>query len=132
MIDPFDWDGVVETPTFFALAPVNSLVPEVDPLGQMQIRYKPQETAVTQAAKQSYAGRVFLDWAQYPITETEVRADDSTNNNSAAYIVRFRDLRYDYPGSPARATLGASVLLTRDLKIVDERFGMRSASKESP
>jgi hypothetical protein len=50
------------------------------------------------------------------------------NNTRAAYVVRFRDLRYDYPGSPARATLGASVLLTRDLQVVDERFGMRGAS----
>ena len=62
---------MVETPAFFALAPSNSLTPEVDPEGSMEIRYKPEETPVTLAAKNSYVGRVFLDWAQYPITETE-------------------------------------------------------------
>lgn len=70
-IDPFHWDGVVETPTFFALAPVNSLTPEVDPEGHLEIRYKPEETPITLAAKNSYVGRRFLDWAQYPIAETE-------------------------------------------------------------
>jgi hypothetical protein len=34
--DPFHWDGVVETPAFFALAQVNSLGPEVDPEGRLE------------------------------------------------------------------------------------------------
>ena len=71
LADPFHWYGVVETPAFFALAPVDSLKPEVDPEGRLEIRYKPEETPVTLAAKKSYLGRVYLDWAQYPITETE-------------------------------------------------------------
>ena len=50
---------------------VDSLTPEVDPEAQMQIRYKPEETPVTLAAKKTYLGRVYLSWAQYPITETE-------------------------------------------------------------
>ena len=37
-------------------------------------------------------------------------------------------LRYDYPGHNARVTLGAAVFLTRDLQVVEETFGMRSAS----
>src|SRR5437764_11509577 len=36
-IDPFHWYGVVETPAFFALAPVDSLTPEVDPEGRLEI-----------------------------------------------------------------------------------------------
>jgi inner membrane protein len=131
--NPFRWYGVVETPAFFATMDVaamtaTSMTPEVDPEGEMRIRYKPEETPVTLAAKKTYLGRVYLSWAQYPITETEVLSNDPMNNTRAAYVVRFRDLRYDYPGSPARATLGASVLLTRDLQVVDERFGMRGAS----
>ena len=64
--NPFRWVGVVETQNFFALAMVDSLTPEVDPDGDMQIVYKPEETPVTLAAKRSYLGRVYLDWAQYP------------------------------------------------------------------
>src|SRR5580693_1907084 len=94
----------------------------------MQIHYKPEETAVTLAAKKTYLGRVYLSWAQYPIVETEQLDNDPVNNTRAAYVVRFRDLRYDYSGRNARVTLGAMVFLTRDLQVVDERFGMRNAS----
>ncbi len=86
-INPFQWDGVVETPGFFALAPVDSLAPEVDPQGEIEIHYKPEETPVTLAAKKSYLGRVYLDWAQYPVTETQALTE-------GGYIVHFQDLRF--------------------------------------
>ena len=35
--------------------------PEVDPEGRMQIRYKPEETPVTLAAKKTYLGRVYSE-----------------------------------------------------------------------
>jgi inner membrane protein len=121
-VDPFHWDGVVETPAFFALAAVDSLGPEVDPQGQMEIRYKPEETEVTQAAKKSYAGSVFLDWAQYPTTETEtLRSPDE------GYIVRFVDLRYagvprSMTGSRNRGALGRAVQLDKNLHVVGDVF----------
>ncbi|MGA7447258.1 MAG: metal-dependent hydrolase [Terriglobales bacterium] len=130
-VNPFRWYGVVETTNFFATMDVdslnfNSMSPEVDPEGQMRVQYKPEETPVTLAAKKTYLGRVYLSWAQYPVTETEELANPTSENARAAYVVHFRDLRYDYPGHDARGTLGAEVILTRDLQIVDERFGMRS------
>ena len=130
-VNPFRWYGVVETPAFFATMNVDSLAPEVDPEAQMQIRYKPEETPVTLAAKKTYLGRVYLSWAQYPVTETEQleidpAGNDPVNNARAAFVVRFRDLRYDYPGRSAHTTLGAVVFLTRDLKVVEERFEMAS------
>jgi len=115
---PFRWNGVVETQNFFAIMTVNSLVPEVDPEGEMQIRYKPEETPVTLAAKKSYLGRVYLDWAQYPITETE-----PLESGERGYIVRFKDLRFDYP--ERRGVLSGSVELDRNLKVVAVDFGMR-------
>jgi inner membrane protein len=136
MINPFRWYGVVETSAFFATMDVDSMnfdsmSPEVDPEDQMQIRYKPEETPVTLAAKKSYLGRVYLSWAQYPITETEQLENDPAENLRAAYIVRFRDLRYEYPGRAARATLGAVVFLTRDLQVVEEHFGVGSTSTKT-
>jgi inner membrane protein len=121
-IDPFHWDGVVETPTFFALAPVDSLGPEVDPQGQMEIRYKPEENEITQAAKKSYAGRVFLDWAQYPTTETE-----TLQPPQEGYIVRFVDLRYaglprSIAGPRNRGALGRAVQLDKNLHVVGDVF----------
>ena len=126
VVNPFRWHGVVETPAFFATMDVDSIAPEVDPEGRMQIRYKPEETPVTLAAKRTYLGRVYLSWAHYPVTETEQMENDPIDNSRAAYLVRFRDLRYDSPGTNARGMLGAQVFLTRDLQVVDERFGMGS------
>ncbi|MFZ1129761.1 MAG: metal-dependent hydrolase [Terriglobales bacterium] len=127
MTNPFRWYGVAETSSFFATMDVDSLSPEVDPQGQMQVRYKPEETPVSLAAKKSYLGRVYLSWAQYPLTETEPLDNDPVNNNRAAYAVRFSDLRYDNSGRNVRASLGATVFLTPDLRALDERFGMSSA-----
>jgi inner membrane protein len=86
----------------------------------MRIQPKPEETPITLAAKQTYLGRVYLDWAQYPVTETE-----QTDSSQAPYIVRFRDLRYDYPDQIGRGILGASVELDQNLKEIGERFGTK-------
>ena len=120
VLDPFHWDGVLETPAFFALAPVESLAPEVDPEGSMEIRYKPEETPVTLAAKNSYIGRVFLDWAQYPITETE-----TLQPPEKGYIVLFQDLRYaGIPRSLTRGRGGLSkaVQLDQNLHVVGDVY----------
>ncbi len=119
-MNPFKWYGVIETPAFFALAPVDSLAPEVDPEGTMDIHYKPEETPITIAAKKSYAGRVFLDWAKYPVTETETLEDGS-------YIVRFQDLRYVQTPSvlrrnDGRRILGRAVKLDKNLHIVGDVY----------
>ncbi len=123
-INPFHWYGVVETPAFFALAPVNSSAAEVDPEGEMELRYKPEETPVTLAAKRSYLGRVYLDWAQYPITETE-----ELSGAQGGYIVHFQDLRFvQVPsavnGERARRVLGAAIELDKNLHVVGDVFGM--------
>jgi inner membrane protein len=106
------------------LAPVSSLEPEVDPEGVLEIRYKPEETPITLAAKRSYLGRVYLDWAQYPITETE-RLQSPENG----YIVHFQDLRFiQLPsilgrrGERGRA-LGAGVELDPNLRIRGDVYG---------
>jgi inner membrane protein len=126
MLTPFRWYVVVETPATFAMMNVNTLTPRIDPENAKRIRYKPEETPVTLAAKKSDLGRVYLDWARYPITETEqVQMEDG----SPGYFVRFRDLRYAYPGSNARSTLGAMVFLDRELRVVEQRFGIRSSTR---
>jgi len=129
MTDPFHWYGVVETPAFFALAPVDSLGPEVDPQDRLEIRYKPEETPVTLAAKKSYLGRVYLDWAQYPITETQI-----LDPPQGGYIVEIQDLRFAQvpavlnrtfgrrPGQPSKI-LAAEIQLDRNLHVVGDIYG---------
>jgi len=123
MVNPFRWFGVVETPAFFALTDVDSLEPEVDPAGTMNIRYKPEETPATLAAKKSYAGRCFLDWAQYPVTETE-----ALDAPEEGYIVHFQDLRYLqgpalFTRDRGRRVLGVGVQVDKNLRVVGDVYG---------
>jgi len=131
-INPFHWDGVVETQGFFALAPVDSMTPEVDPDGRLEIRYKPEETPATLAAKRSYLGRVYLDWAQYPITETEALPPPQ-----AGYIVHFADLRYEgmttsMDAARGRRPLSAAVELDQNLKVAGDVYGFGENQKLVP
>jgi inner membrane protein len=112
-INPFHWMGVVETADFFETMPVNSLAPTVDD-ERGRLYYKPPVTAVTEAAKHSYMGRVYLDWAVFPWTETERLGGNS------GHIVQFEDLRYAYPGSGDRPPLAGYVWLGPDLLVVQE------------
>jgi len=123
--NPFEWHGVVETQNFFATMMVDSLAPEVDPRGQMQIRFKPEETDITLAAKRSYFGRIYLDWAKFPITETY-------KLESGGYLVRFKDLRYDYIGRNQRTPLTGGVELDANLNVVEEFMGGRSRNVTDP
>lgn len=113
-INPFRWHGVVETQDLFALVPVN-LLGESDSQATERIRFKPPETPVSLAAKRSRLGRVYLDWAQYPLVEVE-----QNTGPQPGYTTHFYDLRFAYP---ARApALGAVVELDQNLKVVDEYF----------
>ncbi len=103
---------------------VGSLTPEVDPNGQMQILYKPEETPVTLAAKKSYLGKVFLDWAKYPLVETE-----HLDAPPGGYIVRFEDLRFVTPGRSGRTPLSCTVELDENLHVISESFGSRSRGR---
>jgi inner membrane protein len=130
--NPFLWHGVVETTSFFVLTPVNSLGPEVDPGSSQQdklkILYKPEETPITLAAKRSYLGRHYLDWAQYPITQVE-----DLDSPQQGYIVNFQDLRFvQLPSlfsrlrgdrNNASKPLGAGVQLDRNLNVVGDVYG---------
>ena len=87
IINPYRWLAVVETQDFFQSLPVNSSKPEVDPSGEARTYYKPEETPVSQAAKASYFGRVYLDWAVFPVVETQ-----AIESGFKGYVADFIDL----------------------------------------
>ena len=120
--NPFKWMGVVETKDCFQTMHVNSLTPDVDPDNEAKTYYKPEETPVTLAAKRSYLGRVYLDWAHYPLTETEKM------ESPPGYVVRFFDLRFMYPERRERP-LSSRVLLNDKLQVVAEYMGLRRQPK---
>ena len=122
MIDIFRWHGVVETTDLFETVPVNSGLAKVDEDSAV-VFYKPPETEVTQAAKASYLGRVYLDWAVFPF----VRAQ-TLEGETPGYLVSFQDLRYTYPEARGRRVpLGAFVLLSPQLQVLDEGMNMRKS-----
>lgn len=125
-LNPFQWAGIVETQNLFAEVPIDSRNTGIDPLDRAKILYKPAETPVTLAAKRSRLGRVYLDWARFPLLESEpLEAPDR------GYIVQFRDLRFDYigvtiPGQPrGKPPLSADVVLDPKLRVVVMRMGNR-------
>lgn len=115
MTNPFHWLGVVETANFLQTLPVDSSRPEVDPKGEVRTFYKPEETEVTRAAKASYFGRVFLDWAAFPVIQVQ-----TLDGEMQGYLVQFQDLRYAYPGWRGGPPLGGFVMLSPDLRVVLE------------
>jgi inner membrane protein len=124
-VNPFRWHGVVETDSFFQTMPVDSMAPQVDPKDQARTYFKPAETPVTQAAKASYLGRVYLDWAEFPITQTE-----PLPGRFKGYLVRFQDLRFTYPEMEGRGTLGGWVLLGPDLRVQEQGVNSQKPSIE--
>jgi hypothetical protein len=119
------WYAVAETQNFFATSGMDSRTGELNP-SQLEFIPKPHETAATLAAKQSYLGRAYLDWAQYPVvTETGEGQDTGVH-----FVVHFKDLRFDYPEYRGRISLSCSIELDNNLHIVGETFGKRA--QQSP
>jgi inner membrane protein len=88
--NPFRWHGVIEVENAIITVQVDTLKNQVDPGRNAIVRFKPEETAASLAAKQSRLGQVYLDWARHPYTEVRPREDGS-------FLVLMRDLRYAYP-----------------------------------
>jgi len=115
--NPFRWYGVVETDDFYEGMRVDSLGPEVDPQGRAVTYYKPTENKAIAAAKETYLGRVYLDWAQFPIMEVQEHGDPHPG-----YTVIFRDLRFMYPGRRESNALAAYVDLDPMYREIGEGF----------
>lgn len=118
-INPFKWHGVVETETFYQTLPMDSRDPDAENDELANTRYKAVESPVIKAARESDLGRVYLDWAQYPLLEVE-----PLDGGKAGYMVRFYDLRYIYPDREARP-LAASLEFDERMEVVEERIGSR-------
>ena len=112
----FRWSGVAETRDSFVLADINSHRKKVY-YSDMEIVPKPPETLTTLAAKNSFLGRVYLDWAQYPLVTEEGSGTDT--------VVLFRDLRFDYGRFRGRRALSCTVEVDNNLHVIGEAFGSR-------
>ena len=99
-VNPFRWHGVVETENVFPDGAGEFDDTGGGPAGEAHTYFKPEVTPATQAAKASYFGRVYLDWAVFPLTQTE-----QLQGAFKGYLVRFQDLRFEYPETRGRGNL---------------------------
>jgi inner membrane protein len=117
-VDPYRWHAVVETPTSFTGANVNTRRGIFDTSTET-IYPKPAVTLATLAAKRSRLGQIYLDWSKFPLvidagTAAELHPEmDLSPTESNMRVVQFSDLRFRYDtlglrGS-ARPPLGAEV-----------------------
>ena len=111
------WSAVIETSKSFITSDVNPSTGNLDATSLITIP-KPPETVATLAAKKSYLGRVYLDWARYPLVTETSEGQDS--------VVYFQDLRFGYRGLRRPSLLAASVRLDGNLHVIGESMGPRA------
>jgi inner membrane protein len=115
-VNPFRWHAVVDTPTTYRLATVDTWNEVVTSKEHTDVIYKPPTTLATLVAKRSWLGEVYLDWSSYPlVTDTGTDADGMAT-------VSFRDLRfmYDMPFLAGRESppLSGNVDVNADRRVV--------------
>jgi inner membrane protein len=118
-VDPFHWFGIVETAGYYQTALVDTRVESITTNDRDDVIFKPPVTAATLAAKKSWLGRVYLDWAQFPLVTDRGAANLTASNDLAPEpqdtAVEFRDLRFAYSvlsSMRGRAALTAWVYVT--------------------
>jgi inner membrane protein len=141
MTNPFRWHGVVETDTLDRVMDVETLAPAVDPERRERAYYR-QDSPIIEAAKRSLLGRVYMDWADYPVFQViplapgedpgprllrrmayrSAQQGEPEEPSPGGYLVRIIDLRYAYPG---RISLSPAVQLDKNLQVVATYFGGR-------
>jgi inner membrane protein len=99
----FHWNVIVETPSYYQTADVNTWVGSVDTDPRLDTIYKPAVTPAVEAAKHTYLGSVYMDWSMWPLVrdmgqEPAPGMDPPQLPPGRTWAtVRFSDLRFDYP-----------------------------------
>jgi inner membrane protein len=133
--NPYLWHTVVETPTFYQLATVNSLRQTVDTNPDSDILYNPPTTLATLAAKRSLLGEVYLDWSSWPLVTDMgpvAAADPITTLPDGTQpvgltAVTFVDLRFLYDttllAGRRNPPLSATVYINADRRVAAMEMG---------
>ena len=124
-ITPFRWFAIAETANYYQLGSVDTRAETVDTNDQDDVLYKPPVTPAVMAAKRSWLGRVYLDWARFPLTTDRGPANLVASEELAPApmdtAVDFRDLRFAAPifpnGKGRNTALSAWVYVTPQKKI---------------
>ena len=99
-VDPFLWFAVAETAGYYQTGTVNSRTETIETDERNDVIFKPPVTPATAAAKNSWLGRVYLDWARFPVVtdrgHANLVASDELAPQPQDSAVEFRDLRFAY------------------------------------
>ncbi len=99
-VDPFHWFAVVETAGYYQTGSVNTRAETVETSDRDDVIFKPPVTPATIAASRSWLGRVYLDWARFPLVtdrgHANLVASDELAPQPQDTAVEFRDLRFAY------------------------------------
>ncbi len=99
-VNPFHWFAVAETAGYYQTGSVNTRTEMVDTSERDDVIFKPPVTPAVAAAKRSWLGRVYLDWARFPVVTDRGHADLVASDELAPQpqdaAVEFRDLRFAY------------------------------------
>lgn len=98
-INPFRWQGIIETENAYRFADVRTRAGSVDIDESIGPIYKPPVTPAVAAAKRSWLGRVYLDWSQFPLVEDTGPGsppDMPQDANLQLERVDFHDMRFGY------------------------------------
>jgi len=106
-VNPFRWHVLFETANFYQTAEVDTWSGEVssgsvDSNSERDIIYKPRVTPAVEAAKQTFLGRVYLDWGKWAVVrdvgQEPVPGMDPPRlpRGRTWTTVEFTDLRFDY------------------------------------
>jgi inner membrane protein len=98
-INPFRWQGIVETDNAYHFADVLTRSNTVDIDETVGAIYKPPVTPAVAAAKRSWLGRVYLDWSQFPLVEDigpGTPPDLPQDAGQHLEQVNFHDMRFGY------------------------------------
>lgn len=99
MWSPFSWRILMETQGTYQTASVDTLTSQVTTNDYSDVIYKPKVTSAVTAAKQTYLGKVFLDWSKWPLVEDRgaVKAPGASFAPEPDWhTVEFQDLRFGY------------------------------------
>ena len=95
-VDPFRWFGVVETKDFYQTATMNTRTGEFTSQDPEDIYYKQPQTQAILTAKESWLGRVFLDWSKFPYVNASSGFGTVPSDAQHYTQVHFQDLRFAY------------------------------------
>lgn len=113
--NPFHWHILVETPSYYQTADVNTWAGSVDTDPKLAIVYKPAVTPAVEVAKRTYLGSVYMDWSKWPVVR-------DMGQEPAPGM--------DRPQLPPGRTWTA--VRFSDLRFHDSILGQRVASDRSP